>query len=301
MVLAFFAGVARAGKLGDTSKAARSSSSSSSTGSSSESSSDGSSTHPANAVDELGAAAVFYVIASPWLLPNALVEAGRAEGAAGRLRFADYPYAHHSTGLLLEAPSPPSPPPGDPDDPDARPPVVFPPVPANLERVRSRKTVAAELGLEAGIGTNDGVIRSGFRAHVLFPSRLGLDTSWSLYQEAHGEGIDRLGRGREHVSLRFAESSGVHFQTGIGAQHVVDSQGWVHGFDATWGFQAFPANPVVFAAEGSLGTIGSAFAPGVRGELGFMLNRFQVSAGFEERWVGPVALGGPFISVTAWL
>jgi hypothetical protein len=32
-----------------------------------------------------------------------------------------------------------------------------------------------------------------------------------------------------------------------------------------------------------------------------MLNRFEVSAGFEERWVGPVALGGPFVAVTAWL
>ncbi|HEX7670801.1 MAG TPA: hypothetical protein VF395_14500, partial [Polyangiaceae bacterium] len=73
-----------------------------------------------------------------------------------------------------------------------------------------------------------------------------------------------------------------------------------HGLDVTWGFQAFPAKPLVLAAEGSLGTLGSVFAPGVRAEVGLMLNRFEVSAGFEERWVGPVALGGPFVSATAW-
>jgi hypothetical protein len=244
---------------------------------------------------------MLYLIASPWVLPNAIVEAGRAEGAAERVRFADYPYAHGAAGLLLEAPPPPSLVPDDPGDPDARPPVVFPPVASNSGLVTSRKVVAGELRLEAGIGTDDGVVRSGFDAHALFPFRLGLDTSWFLYREAHGEGIDQLGRGREHVSLRFAESRYIHFQTGIGPQHLVDSRGWVHGFDVTWGFQAFPANPVVLAAEGSLGTLGHAFAPGVRGELGVMLNRFEVSAGFEERWVGPVALGGPFVAVTAWL
>jgi hypothetical protein len=244
---------------------------------------------------------MFYVIASPWLLPNALVEAERADGASGRVRFAAYPYARGSTGLLLEAPPPPPPLPDDIGDPDARPPVVFPPVPSTVEHVSSRKTVAAELGLEGGIGIGDGVVRSGFHANVLFPFRLGLDTSWSMYKEATGDGVDQLGRGREHLSIRFAESSHVHFVTGVGMQHLVDSQGWVNGFDMTWGFQAFPGSPVVLAAEGSLGTLGNAFAPGVRGELGFMLNRVQLGAGFETRWVGPVALGGPFVSATVWL
>ena len=32
-----------------------------------------------------------------------------------------------------------------------------------------------------------------------------------------------------------------------------------------------------------------------------MLNRFEVSAGYEQRWVGSEGLGGPFVSLTAWL
>lgn len=72
------------------------------------------------------------------------------------------------------------------------------------------------------------------------------------------------------------------------------------GFDVTWGFQALPAKPFVAEAEGALGVLGKAFAPGVRGDVGLMLERFEVSAGYEERWVGPVALGGPFAALTAW-
>jgi hypothetical protein len=245
--------------------------------------------------------ALLYVIASPWLLPYVVVEAGRPPGAAAHARFAEYPYADDSPGLLLEGRPPPSRALlDDYADPDSEAAVVSPPAASAVEGVAARKCVAVELGLEEGIGVDEGVVRSGFHAHVLFPFRLGLDTTWSLYREGHDASVDHLGLGREHLSFRFAESSRVHFQTGIGPQHLVDSKGWVHGFDVTWGFQAFPANPLVLAAEGSLGTLGSAFAPGLRGEIGLMLNRFEVSAGFEERWVGPVALGGPFVSATAW-
>jgi hypothetical protein len=242
--------------------------------------------------------ALVYVIASPWLVPHAVVEDGRPEGAAAGARFADYPYADDTPGLLLESRPPPSseiaPDPADPDSADA---VVDPP---GAPATGARRPVAAELGLEQGIGVDEGVMRSGFHARALFPFRLGLDASWSIYREGRGASVDQLGLGREHLSFRFAESSRVHFQTGIGPQHLVDSSGWVHGFEVTWGFQAFPASPLVLAAEGSLGTIGGAFAPGLRGEIGLMLNRFEVSGGYEERWVGPVALGGPFASITAW-
>jgi hypothetical protein len=300
LVVALFGAQARAGKLDEASKAARSRSSLHVT--SSESSSDTSCTNCTNAVDELAGLALLYVVASPWLLPNVLVEAKRTDGAAGRVRFADYPYARGSEGLLIETrPVVPPPPPENFEKPDAPRPVVLPNPPLNVEHSASRKAVAVELGLEAGIGVDDAVVRSGFQARALFPFRLGLDTRWSLYREAQPGGVDQLGLGREHLNLRFAESSHVLFETGIGPQHLVDASGWVHGFDLTWGFQAFPGKPVVFAAEGSLGTLGGVFAPGARGELGVMLNRFKISAGFEQRWVGPVALGGPFVTLTAWL
>jgi hypothetical protein len=179
-------------------------------------------------------------------------------------------------------------------------PAIAPPAPSDVREPVARNPVAVEIGAEAAIGVDEDVIRSGLHARALFPYRLGLDTSWSWYRELHGA-EDQLGMGREHLNFRFAESSHVQFWTGIGPQHLVDSRGWVHGFDVTWAFQAFPVKPVVVTAEGSLGTLGNAFAPGVRGELGIMLNRFEVSAGYEQRWVGPEGLGGPFVSLTAWL
>jgi len=296
-----FAAKASAGKLSRASEAAHGSSppSSSSSSQSSRESSE-SCCQPAGPVDELAAVALLYVVGSPWIVPNAIVEAERPEGSAGRTRFAEYPYAHDSGGFLLQAPLPPAPPPDD-DDGIGQPEASTPPPVPPPSGPTSRKSVGAFLGLEAGIGTNDAVIRSGFHAQVMFPYRLGLDTSWSWYREASGEGADQLGGGREHLTIRFAESRRVYFESGIGPQHLVDSRGWVNGVDVTWGFRAFPGRPVVLAAQGSLGNLGPAFAPGARGEIGFMLDRFEISAGFEERWVGPVALGGPFVSVTAWL
>jgi hypothetical protein len=303
LVCALLAPSVAAGKLARVGDAARSSSGSSTHTTSSPSCHGGGGGSSSGSTDvDVDAAivvALFYAAASPWLVPYSAVEEKRPAGAADRVRFARYPYADGAPGSLLE---------GRPTQAlldrdivvDAGQPPVVPPSPDHAEQPIARKPFALELGAEAAIGVDEDVVRSGFHARAEFPYRLGLDTSWSWYRELNGS-HDQLGLGREHLNLRFAESSHVEFWTGIGAQHLVDSRGLVNGFDATWAFQAFPVNPLVMAAEGSLGSLGSAFAPGVRGELGFMLNRFEVAMGYEQRWVGGVGLGGPFVSLTAWL
>ncbi len=299
LVCALLSSTAAAGKLERVGDAARSSSGSSSGSAShgTSSSSHGACTGDGDVdIDGMLIAGLLYVAASPWIVPHSAVEEKRPPGAAERVRFAPYPYADGAAGSLVER---------RPEHAllerdvavDAGPPVV---APGDDAQPISRKPVALELGAEAAIGVDEDVVRSGFHVRAQFPSRLGLDTSWSWYRELNGS-RDQLGLGREHLNLRFAESTHVAFWTGLGPQHLVDSRGWVHGFDVTWAFQAFPVNPLVIAAEGSLGMLGNAFAPGVRGELGFMLNRFEVSAGYEERWVGGIGLGGPFVSLTAWL
>lgn len=294
---------AAAGKLARVGDAARSSSGSSSTHGTSPScrgeGGGGSSSSSTDAdVDGAVVIGLLYVAASPWLLPYSAVEEKRPPGAAARVRFAPFPYANGAPGSLLEAR--PAQALLDRDVVvDAGPPIVRA-APGDAGQPISRKPVALELGAEAAIGVDEDVVRSGFHVRAQFPYRLGLDTSWSWYRELNGS-QDQLGMGREHLNLRFAESSHVEFWTGIGPQHLVDSRGWVHGIDVTWAFQAFPVNPLVIAAEGSLGNVGTAFAPGVRGEIGFMLNRFEVAMGYEQRWVGGIGLGGPFVSVTAWL
>jgi hypothetical protein len=131
--------------------------------------------------------------------------------------------------------------------------------------------------------------------------RLELDTDWSLYREPVAEGVDSTWLGREHLSVRFAESPSIQFRSGIGPQHLHDSLGWVHGFDVTWGFEAFPGRPFVVGFEASAGLLGNAFAGGLSGRIGFMQGPFEVSAGGQWRFIAETPLGGPFLGIRFWL
>lgn len=241
---------------------------------------------------ELFAPIFYYVVLSPWYVPNQVVEGDRAEGASLRTRFADYPYADGTPGLLVEAPSTitdgaalPS---ERPADGTAEP----PPSPGNA--------VAAQLAAEAAfIGSPR---RAGVRARVQFPLRLELDSDWSRYQEFNpGGDVDVTWWGREHVSVRFAESSAIQFRSGIGPQHWLDAKGWVYGIDFTWGFEAFPVRPWVLAFEASAGGLGKTITAGLSGRVGVMLGPVEMGAGWNQRWIGSVALGGPFIAAQFWL
>ncbi|HEY5960425.1 MAG TPA: hypothetical protein VIV60_27920, partial [Polyangiaceae bacterium] len=72
------------------------------------------------------------------------------------------------------------------------------------------------------------------------------------------------------------------------------------GVDFTWGFEAFPHKPFALAVEGSIGNLDQAFAPGLRGRLGYLFGPIEASVGWHQRWIGDVALGGPFIGLGAW-
>jgi hypothetical protein len=227
-----------------------------------------------------------YVVFSPWLVPNAALEERRQRDAAYRVRFADYPYADDAPGFLREAPS-----------------LTVASINDHLmlreQAPRTTQAVAARLGFETGF---DGrIVRQGFDARVQFPMRLELDTDWSLYHEPVAEGVDSMWLGREHLSVRFAESPTLQFRSGVGPQHLRDAQGWVHGVDITWGFEAFPGRPFFFAFEAAAGLLGTAFAAGLSGRIGFMQGPFEISAGGQVRWIAEIPLGGPFLAIRFWL
>lgn len=150
------------------------------------------------------------------------------------------------------------------------------------------------------MGVRDGILRFGLRARVQFPSRMQLESDWSLFREHDRDGVDQVYLGRELVAVRFAESPGLQFHSGIGAQHFCDRLGCEHGVDVTWGFEAFPRRPWVFGFEGSLGNLGRAFAPGIRARLGVFVGPVEASLGWYQRWVGDVPLGGPHLGLTGW-
>ena len=227
-----------------------------------------------------------YIVFSPWLLPNYALEDGRPRDAAYRVRFADYPYADHAPGYLSETPSWTV---ASTDDG-----IVL-----GEQAPRSAQSVAAQLAVETGYAA--GIIRNGFVGRLQFPMRLELDTDWSIYRELDLDGVDTTWLGREHLSVRFAESRSLQFRTGFGPQHLRDTLGWVHGFDVTWGFEAFPGRPFVVAFEGSAGLLGKAFAAGVSGRIGVMQGPFEVALGWHQRWIADTPLGAPFLAVRLWL
>jgi hypothetical protein len=104
-----------------------------------------------------------------------------------------------------------------------------------------------------------------------------------------------------HLTIRFAESSRIQFRSGFGPQHLRDASGWVHGVDFTWGFEAFPARPVVLGFEASLGMLGTALASGIQAQLGVVQGPIELSAGWRHRWIGDVGLGGPYAAIRFWL
>lgn len=254
------------------------------------------------------------ILSSPWLLPHMALESRRAPGSVERTRFAPYPYAYGASGhIVSELPpttlptdhgifeidgavllgddpnstgtTPPDPPPAEPTDPGAE----------------HGYPVAFQLSGETGLDLGGTIWRHQLGARFQFPWRLDVDTDWALFSEYTNKNSDHMVLGREHLALRFAESAKVQFRTGIGARHLWDSQGWVHGFDLTYGFDAFPARPIVLSAEGSLGSLGKAFAPTVRATLGVLIGPVEIAAGWDQRWISDVTFGGPLVALRGWL
>lgn len=207
------------------------------------------------------------VVTLPWRLPYAVVENDRERGSWQRVGFETYPYANRSHGHLKE------------DDPG----------------------VAIQLSADTGFDLGGNVWRHGAGLRVQLPLRLDLATDWSLFREYTNAEVDSLILGRESLALRFAEGETIQFRTGLGPRHLHDDDGWVHGVDLFYGFDLFPGRPLVLSAEGSVGAIGEAVAPGVRASLGVMLGRFELTAGWDQRWIGRVPLGGPALGVRLWL
>jgi len=227
-----------------------------------------------------------YGVFSPWLIPNYALEERRPWQAAYRVRFADYPYADEAPGFLRE-------------EPLLNVASLDDDMMLREHAPRGTQRVAARFGAESGF---DGrLTRHGFDARVQFPMRLELDTDWSLYREPDKEGVDSTWFGREHLSVRFAESPTLQFRSGFGPQHLRDALGWVHGFDVTWGLDAFPGRPVFAAFEASAGLLGKAFAAGLYGRIGLVQGPFEFSAGRHQRWIAHTPLGGPFLAIRFWL
>jgi hypothetical protein len=283
------------GKLDRVSQEARnpsssgSSSSSSSSSSSEPSSSDEYSSSSDDSAVANGLVLVLAGITSPWWGPIYALEHDTPIRKAG---FARYPYVRGRDGWLDIDYESPQYDPNTLDDPGRAPPLPQP--------TSKKRDFALQLGAESGY-VFDRVWREGLSLRLQTAVRFEFDATWSLYMEREVGAFDNLALGREHFAWRFAQSSGIQFRTAVGVQHLIDARGDVSGFDAVYGFDAFPGRPVVMSFEGAIGNLGDAFTPRLRGTLGIIGGRFEFALGYEHQWIGKESLGGPFAMWRLWL
>ncbi len=131
--------------------------------------------------------------------------------------------------------------------------------------------------------------------------RLGLETGWTWITEETVEGADWLVLGDANLIWRFAQAEAIEMYSGAGVRLMTDDAGWNAGFNFTYGFDAFPANPVVLSASIDLGNLGWAFVVHGRGHLGITRFGFEIFAGWDVLAIGDVVFQGPLIGLRGWI
>lgn len=175
-----------------------------------------------------------------------------------------------------------------PEDPDPS------PIPAGA--VPLALAVSAEYGYEL-----DGLYKPAARAMIYTSFRLGLESGWTWFTEKIEEGYDWLVVGDVNLLWRFAQHEAIAWYSGAGVRLMTDDAGWNAGFNFTYGFDAFPVNPVVLSAVIDLGNLGWAFVFHGRGHLGITRFGVEFFAGWDALLIGNVMLQGPMIGLRGWI
>jgi hypothetical protein len=168
------------------------------------------------------------------------------------------------------------------------------PVPANGRRFAGR--IATEYAYDV-----DHVHRPAVRLQLELPLRVGLESAWTHFIEPLMDGgLDRLTIGDANLTFRFAQSERAQFRAGLGARLMTDHLGTDAGFNFTYGFDLFPARPLVISGAFDLGNLGQAFVFAGRATVGAALGRVELYAGYDVLLVDPVLFHGPVAGVRIW-
>lgn len=132
------------------------------------------------------------------------------------------------------------------------------------------------------------------------PMRLGVETGWTTYIEPLPGMLDHLTIGDLNLTIRFAQSRRVEFRSGLGARLMIDRGDVAGGFNFTYGFDVYPARPVVVSASIDLGNLGRAFYLEGKGTLGMALRGMEIFAGYDATRIGDVVLHGPVAGIRGW-
>ena len=214
---------------------------------------------------------VFLVgVSSPFWLPASVLEQdGRTD-----TNFASFPYNHNHDGYLMFD---------------------------TLEQDANRDDPWA-IRVLSEYGTDfDGLDRYGGRLMLDTSSRLGIDTEWNHWWEDLGPASDELWTGDINLIFRFAQSEHAQFRAGLGWNWLQDDVlGHQNGFNFTYGFDLFPAEPFVIDTTIDWGRIDSSTLIHVRSTAGVVWEHVELFAGYDFRNLDSVNLSGFVGGVTLW-
>ncbi len=132
-------------------------------------------------------------------------------------------------------------------------------------------------------------------------SRFGIDTEMKYRHESLGTGMtDQLWTGDANFVFRFAQSENMEMRSGIGFNWMSDQLGSDFGFNFTYGFDWFVADPWVVSSEIDLGTLGEATLFHNRTTVGLQFHRAEVYTGFDYYNLEGTQINGLIAGVRLW-
>jgi len=241
------------------------------------------------------ASLVGYTLGFLFYVPHLLIE-----GLDPRYgRFGGPPYMDGKRGRMVFSGSPWAPPPEPRSTADGDL-LITPEDPAPEPMPPGASPLALAVSVEYGHDLDD-LYKPAARAMVSTSFRLGIESGWTWFTEPLEDGWDWLVVGDINLIWRFAQAEAVEMYSGAGVRLMVDDVGWNAGFNFTYGFDAFPVNPLVLSASIDLGHLGWAFVVHGRGHLGVTRFGFEIFAGWDALLIGDVLFQGPLIGLRGWI
>lgn len=146
----------------------------------------------------------------------------------------------------------------------------------------------------------DDLERTAFGLELEHASRFGLALEWARWREDLGAGgTDELDLGELDVVYRFAQSSTAAFWSGVGLNVLDDELETDYGVNATYG-ATFLAAPLTLGFDSDLGTLGDATLTHLGFSAGFVLDRFELFAGYDSWDIDSARLTSWSLGLRGW-
>ena len=236
---------------------------------------DGHDPDPEGVLGSLDAELLFFAVASPFYIPNAML--GDSRDINGF--FPRFPYDHTPGYMILE------------DSPGQ----MF------AEKwARGPRRWSGRMRFDYCDDFDD-MQRIG--GHLLLTStlRFGIETEMDYLQEQLPiDRHDRLWLGDCNFTYRFAQSERMQWRAGLGFNWLDDDIRTDFGFNFTYGIDFFPKKPWVFSSTLDWGTLGSAELFRIRATGGVIIHGVEAFAGYEYFDLDRTQIGGLIAGLRFW-